>query len=131
MSATYGFHFDQAAAVVLRPLGVRDATAVVELTDTELRVRFGPWRLRAPLADVAGVELTGAFRWAKVIGPRLSLADRGVTFGTNTRRGACVRFARPVAALDPLGLLRHPAVTVTLADPQRFADDLRRKLPAE
>jgi hypothetical protein len=46
------------------------------------------------------------------------MADRGITFGTNPRRGVCIEFHEPVPAFDPLGLVRHPNLTVTVADPE-------------
>ena len=46
------------------------------------------------------------------VGP--SLADRGVTFATNSRRGLCVSFVEPVHGIEPTGVLRHPAATVTV-----------------
>ena len=48
--------------------------------------------------------------------PHLSLADRGITFATNRQRGLCIRLHRPHPAIDPLGLIRHPGVTVTVGD---------------
>ncbi len=87
-----------------------------------LDVRFGPWRLATGLGNVRGTELVGPFAVRKTAGPaRLSLVDRGITFATNKTRGVCVRFHGPVKALDPFGLIRHPAATVTVADPQRLA----------
>ena len=53
----------------------------------------------------------------KTIGPaHLSLADRGLTFATNRDEGVCIRFHEPVKGIDPLGVLRHPALTVTVDD---------------
>ncbi|WP_060711281.1 hypothetical protein [Pseudonocardia sp. HH130629-09] len=62
----------------------------------------------------------------KALGARLSLADRGVTFGSATERGVCIRFHRPVPALDPFGTLRHPGITVTIADPERLVAAVER-----
>jgi hypothetical protein len=88
-------------------------------------VRFGPWRLRTPRDNVAGAEVTGPYRAIKVVGgPHVSFADRGVTFATNRRSGACIRFHEPVPALLPWGLVRHPAATVTVTNP----GDLTRRL---
>ena len=82
----------------------------------QLSARFGPWRLSTPLENVAGTEVTGPYQLLKVIGPpHLSLRDRGLTFATNRQRGVCIRFRRPV------GLLRHPSLTVTVADPDALA----------
>jgi hypothetical protein len=99
--------------------GIRPGTAHVTVTDDELRVQFGPWRLRTPLTNVADSETSGGFGWLKTAGPpHLSLADRGVTFATNGDRALCVRFLTPVAGIDPTRTLLHPAATITVADPE-------------
>lgn len=101
----------------LRVIGVRPDRDGVWLDDDRFVATFGPWRLSAPRSDVVDAELTGPYSAWKAIGPRLSLADRGLTFGTATERGVCVRFRRPVPGIEPSGLLRHPTLTVTVADP--------------
>lgn len=55
---------------------------------------------------------------------RLSLADEGLTFGTNRSAGVCVHFRDPVPS--PLRRKGHPALTVTVAD----VDGLMRSLSA-
>jgi hypothetical protein len=118
-------HFELAAptglpAVVRSALwliGVRPERDGVWLDEDRFVARFGPWRLSAPRSDVVDAEVTGPYSAWKAIGPRLSLADRGLTFGTAADRGVCVRFRRPVAGIEPSGLLRHPTLTVTVAEP--------------
>jgi hypothetical protein len=106
--------------------GITPATARVVVTDDELLVRFGPWRLRTPLANVAGTQVTTGYSLVRTAGPaHLSLADRGVSFATNSRRGLCISFVEKVRAIEPTGLLRHPAATVTVADPEALAAALR------
>jgi hypothetical protein len=83
--------------------------------------------LVTPLSNVEDAEVTGPYLPFKVIGPHISLADRGATFGTTWRRGVCVRFRRPVPAALPGGLLTHPAVTVTVADADRLAAVLQQR----
>lgn len=113
----FGFRFDPAFRLPLALLGVRPETAGVELGPAELTVRFGPWQLRTARGNVTGAEPGGPYRWWRAIGPRLSLADGGVTFGSSVTAGVCVRFDTPVPGLAPGRWLRHPAVTVTVADP--------------
>lgn len=118
----YGFAIDPRYRVLLLPFGVLDpADAEVVLDEDRLLVRFGHWSLATPTRNLAGAQVTGPYRASKVLGPRLSLADRGVTFGTSTERGVCIRFHRPVPGLEPLGVLLHPAVTVTVQDPEALA----------
>lgn len=114
--SSFVFDFDGRFARPLRLVGVTPATSAVRITGGSIEIRFGPWSLRTPLGNVSGATLTGPYRWFKVIGPHLSLADRGVTFGSNARLGVCVSFTEPVAALEPFGVLRHPGATVTVAD---------------
>ncbi|MFC0006533.1 hypothetical protein [Micromonospora siamensis] len=118
------FRFDPAFRVPLALLGVRPETSWVLVDDEALEIRFGPWRLRTPRDNVAGAQVGGPYRWWRAVGPHLSLADRGVTFGTGTVAGVCVRFVTPVPALAPGRWPAHPGATVTVADP----DELCRAL---
>ena len=119
------FDFDPRYERILGVLGVRPSNAEVRVDGERLEVDFGPWRVRTELGNVASATVTGPYQALRVIGPHLSLADRGASFGTNPRAGTCVLFQQPVAALDPLGLLRHPGVTVTVTDPEGLAARLR------
>lgn len=122
-SRRFAFRHEHRFAVPLRALGVGPDTAWVEVDDTTLRVRFGRLGLRTPIGNVVGVELTGPYPWYRAIGPRLSLADGGVTFGTSTHGGVCIRFHESVPAL--LGRrFRHPGATVTVDDPTELARTL-------
>ncbi len=121
----FSFEFDPVMLPFSAAVGATPWTTGVTVTDDELEIRFGPWHLATPLDNVAGAELTGPYRMLKTAGPpHLSFRDRGVTFATNRRRGVCIRFREPVAALLPRGPLRHPAATVTVAAP----DELVRRL---
>nr|WP_227457523.1 hypothetical protein [Micromonospora purpureochromogenes] len=94
-----------------------------------LLVRFGPWLLRTTRDNVTGAELSGPYRWWRAIGPHLSAADGGVTFGAGVAAGVCLRFAEPVPALAPGPWPRHPAVTVTVADPAALRDAVTAGAP--
>jgi hypothetical protein len=119
------FHFDAALRVPALAFGVTPGSAYVEVGDDELVVRYGSWVLRTPTANVAGATVTGPYSILKVGGPpRLSLADRGVTFGTSTQGGACIEFVEPVPAVAPVPWIRHPAATVTVEDPEALVAEL-------
>jgi hypothetical protein len=90
-----------------------------------LDVRFGPWHLTTPAANIRSASIGGPYTAWRVLGPRLSLADRGITFGTTTTAGVCVLFHNPVRGIEPTGLLRHPNMTVTVAQPERLVSALR------
>lgn len=122
----FAFGLAPAWRIPLLLFGVRPGTAFAEVREGEFAVRFGFWSLRTPLSNVAGTTLTGPYAPWKAIGPRLSLADRGVTFGTNARRGVCVRFHTPVPALAPGGFLTHPGATLTVSDPEGLVEALEQ-----
>jgi hypothetical protein len=113
---------DEPLAAVSRLFGVNDENSYVKVDGEKVEIRFGPWHMTTPLSNVASAEVSGPFAWWKVIGPpRLSLADRGVTFATSTRAGVCLRFREPVAGIEPRGVIRHPGATVTVEDPEELA----------
>lgn len=122
--SAFGFDFDARYTLALALGGIAPTTSSVRLASERFQVRFGPWSLTTPLRNISGATRTGPYRWFKVIGPHLSLGDRGVTFGTNARSGVCVSFREPVAALVPFGVLRHPGATVTVTDTQGLLDAL-------
>jgi len=123
----FAFAFEGRYRLPALAFGVTPATSRVVVTDDELLVRFGPWRLRTPLANVESTQVSSGYAFHRTAGPaHLSLTDRGVTFATNSREGLCVSFVEPVHAIEPTGVLRHPAATVTVADPGALAAALRR-----
>jgi hypothetical protein len=124
---TFPFAFDQPFALPGRLLGVHPSSAAVELDDTMLRARFGRWQLTTPRWNIRGAGVTGPYAVHKTIGPaHLSLRDRGLTFATNARLGVCLTFEEPVPGIAPVGWLRHPGLTVTVADPEALVLELRR-----
>lgn len=128
MAATERFEFAFAPSYqrLARVFGVSPANAWVEVDDDMFRARFGRWRVSTPRTNITDVAVTGPYRFAKTAGPaRLAVTDRGLTFATNGDRGVRVSFRTPVPGLDPLGMLRHPELTVTAADVDRLAQLLR------
>ncbi|TDC79955.1 hypothetical protein E1285_35415 [Actinomadura sp. 7K507] len=111
-------------------LGIRPDTCGLVIASDELLVRFGPWRVRSPLDNVAGAEVSGPYSAWKAIGVHLSLADGGLTFGTSSEQGVCIRFHRPVPGSEPTGLLRHRGLTLTLADSPAAAERLQGMVSA-
>jgi hypothetical protein len=120
------FAFDPAYRLVDQLFGVTPASSWVDVSDEAIEARFGPWRVRTDRENVAEVTVTGPYSVPKTIGPaHVSLKDRGLTFASNTRRGACISFHQPVQGIDPVGLVRHPALTVTVDDPDALVEALR------
>jgi hypothetical protein len=116
------FSFDPRFVVPAAAFGVTPVTTSVTVDADRVVVRFGPWRMAVDRDNIAGVEVSGPYQLWKVLGPpRLSLADRGITFATNADRGVCLRLHRPVSGIEPTGTFRHPGLTVTVADPPALA----------
>ena len=125
--ARFPFAFAPSYRLPALLFGITPVTTYVEVDDLALRVRFGPWSLRTPRSNVAGVDLTGGYAFVKTAGPpHLSFRDRGVTFATNGDRGVCVRFHERVQGIDPTGRILHPGATMTVADPDGLAALLDR-----
>jgi hypothetical protein len=117
MTKRFPFAFAPAYRASELPFAITPARAWVAVSATHFDARFGPWRVSTPLANVRGAEITGPYRFIKTAGPaRLAITDRGLTFATNGKHGVRVDFHEPVRGLDPLGLLRHPELTVTIED---------------
>jgi hypothetical protein len=126
-------HFEFAFAPSYRaaalPFGVTPATAWVEVGEDSFVARFGPWRVSTARSNIADVAITGPYRFYRTAGPsRLAITDRGLTFATNGERGVLILFHERIRGLDPLGLIRHPELTVTVADVEGLASVLRQSL---
>jgi len=103
---------------VLRLFGVRSGNAYVDL-DGELDARFGFYRVRTPVSNLASWRIEGPWLWITAIGVRTSLRHRD---------GVRVDFTEPVR----LGFLRIPALYVTVEDLEGFAGALvERGIPGE
>ena len=124
----FGFAFASAYRLPARVFGVVPRTAWVEVGEEMLEARFGPWRVSTSLTNVTDVAVTGPYAFWKTAGPaRLAVTDKGLTFATNGDRGVLISLRTPVRGLDPLGVLRHPELTVTVAEVDRLAELLRRR----
>jgi len=113
----FRFRFDLVLRLAAVPFLVSPGTAsvVIDRPRGALVARFGRWKVETALTNVEYATATGPYHPVKTIGPpHLSLSDRGLTLATNDRAGLCIHFRVPVRGIDPLGLLRHPAITVTV-----------------
>ncbi len=128
-AAIFRFDFEGRYRLPAAVLGIRDGTASVTVSDDDrLDARFGRWSLTTDLANIVSVSVAGPYGYLKTVGPaHLSLSDRGLTFATNSRRGVCLCFAEPVSGIDPFGLIKHPNLTVTVADCAGLAATVQRR----
>jgi hypothetical protein len=122
----FAFRFADAYRRPARLFGITPATAWVDVDADTLRAHFGRWRVSTPLVNISAVAVTGPYAFLKTAGPaRLAVTDRGLTFATNGERGVLISFHEPVPGLEPTGLLRHPELTVTVADIDGLVERLR------
>lgn len=113
----FEFRFAPSYRKAARPFGITPERAWVQVDEGHLIANYGPWRLRTSVDNIDGVKVTGPYRFYRTAGPaRLGVTDAGLTFASNGDRGVLVSFRRRVPAIDPLGLIRHPELTVTVAD---------------
>ncbi len=125
MSEFFAFAVDKRLAPFWLPFGFRAARDGVTITDAGTFVAtFGFLKMETPLANIDEAHVTRDYRWWTAAGARGSLADGGLTFGTNRDAGVCVHFREPVPS--PLRRKGHPALTVTVADVDGLVDRLER-----
>ena len=117
---SFSFAFQRPLDTWARWFAVVPTRSYVRVDDHGFEAVYGLWRVATVWANVADVERTGPYRAWKVAGPaRLSWADRGITMAATTSGGVCLRFREPVGGIDPLGVIRHPAVTLGVDDLDR------------
>jgi hypothetical protein len=117
----FPFAFQPPLDTWARWFAIVPARCFVRLDDHGLEAVYGSWRVATTWANVRSVERTGPYRPWKVAGPvRVSWADRGITMAATTAGGVCLRLHDPVPGVDPLGLFKHPAVTLGVEDVDRF-----------
>lgn len=115
MSDFFPYLFAPQARLALRLLGVRPDRDGVRIANGEIEASFGPLNLVVPIDRVVCARVTGPYSWYKALGPRLSLADHGLTFGTSAAGGVCLLFDQPIEPV--IGPWTHPGFTVTVNDP--------------
>ena len=94
----FPFEFEPRYRRILWLLSVTPARSGVEIGDGSLRVRFGPWRVQTDVSNIRCAEETGPYQALRAIGPHISMADQGLSFGSTTRGGVCLLFHDPCRA---------------------------------
>jgi hypothetical protein len=110
----YPYRIDERFKLFYAPFGLRPDRDGVRVTDDELVATYGRFRVATPRENVVGAHITRGYRWWTAVGVRGSLADDGLTFGTNTDAGVCIHFAERVHHV--MGFRDHSALTVTVED---------------
>jgi hypothetical protein len=113
----FEFRFTRPYRLAARPFGITPQSAWVQIDGQHLLANYGPWRLGTTLANISRVAITGPYWFYRTAGPaRLGVTDGGLTFASNGEQGVLLSFRKGVPAIDPFRLIRHPELTVTVAD---------------
>jgi hypothetical protein len=107
---------------VVRLFGATPATAYAELAD-DLEIRFGRFRIRTPVANLARYRIEGPFTWIKAIGVRRSFRGGDVSFCGSAHGAVRMDFVEPV----PWGPFKVPAVWAGADDLDALAAELSRR----
>ncbi len=120
MATTFDFTFDPRYTALLRLAGITPARTSLTVDDEQLTARCGIFTLTTPLSNVAEASVTGPHQPLRAIGIRMSLADRGLTFGTSPHRMTCILFHEPVR-VRPVDIVAHPGLSVSVDRPDELA----------
>ena len=116
MSEFFPYDFDKRFLPMWLGVGALPRRDGVTITDDgRLVATFGVLRVATSLDNIADAHVTGPYRWWTAVGPRISFADDGLTFGTNPHAGLCIHFRNKIRRV--IGFRDHSALTVTVADP--------------
>lgn len=127
----FSFAFQRPLDSWARCFAVVPARSYVRVDDHGFEAVYGLWRVATVWSNVVGVERTGPYRAWRVAGPaRVSWADRGITMAGTTAEGACLSFREPVRGIDPLGLVRHPAITLGVDALDLFVRTVNERIEA-
>ena len=115
----FPYRLDKRWSALLLVLGVRAADGVTVSANGELIATYGRFKVTTMLDNIDHTVVTGPHRWYTAVGLRLSLADDGITFGTNHRKGLSIAFVKKVPRV--IGLRKHSTLWVSVADPEGLA----------
>jgi hypothetical protein len=123
MTQHFGYDIDKLYLPVLLPFGLRPAKDGVTLSDEGgFLATFGFFKLATPIVNITDAHITRDYRWWTAFGVRASLADDGLSFGTNHIAGVCIHFAEKVPSV--LRRSGHSALTVTVAELEELTSQL-------
>jgi hypothetical protein len=111
---------------IVRLWSATPETSYVDLDDgpdPSLDVRFGRFRLRTPIANLASWRIEGPFRWIGAIGVRRSFRHGDVSFAGSPHGGVRIDFRERVA----WGFLHVPAIYVGVDDLEGLAAELTKR----
>jgi len=122
MSEFFPYRLDNRWSPMFAALRIKRTDGVTLTDDGMLRATFGFLNVETPVANIDHTEVTGPHRWYTAVGARLSLADDGLTFGTNHQLGLCLEFVERIPKV--IGFRKHSTLWVSVADPDGLANAL-------
>jgi hypothetical protein len=122
----FPYRYDSRLAPFWLPFRPWPGPQGITLTEGRFIARYGPFRVDVPLSQVNGAHITGPYRWWTAVGPRISMVDDGLTFGTNAAAGVCIHFEPRIRRI--IGSRDHSALTVTVADTRALLAALEEAL---
>jgi hypothetical protein len=114
MTQHFGYAVDRRYLPVLLPFGFKRDRDGVTLADGAFKATFGFFTVSTARVNITGAHITRNYRWWTAFGARASMADDGLSFGTNHEAGVCIHFAEKVPSR--LSKRGHSALTVTVED---------------
>jgi hypothetical protein len=109
MTQHFGYAVDRRYLPVLLPFGFKRDRDGVTLADGAFKATFGFFTVSTARVNITGAHITRNYRWWTAFGARASMADDGLSFGTNHEAGVCIHFAEGPVAVEqarPLGAHR-------------------------
>jgi hypothetical protein len=119
----YPFRLDSRLRIPLFAWGVVRRTAYVDIDEDRLTARFGWFRISTALANVERWEISGPYKWYRVLGVRGTIRKPEITFGGSTHGGVAVFFGQRV----PFWGVRTRVLYLTVDDLEGFAAQLTRR----
>ena len=114
MTQHFGYAVDRLYLPLLLPFRFKRDRDGVTLSDDAFEATFGFFRVTTARENITGAHITRDYRWWTAFGVRGSMADDGLSFGTNHVAGVCIHFEEKVPSR--LSKSGHSALTVTVED---------------
>src|ERR1700742_2674378 len=96
MTQRFGYAVDRRYLPLLLPFRFKPDRDGVTLSDDTFEATFGFFRVATARDNITGAHITRNYRWWTAFGVRGSMADDGLSFGTNHDAGVCIHFAEKV-----------------------------------
>jgi len=107
---------------IVRLFTATPATAYADVGE-DLEIRFGRFRIRTPVHNIAGYRIEGPFTWIRAIGVRRSFLGGDVSFCGSKHGAVRINLKEPV----PWGPFKVPAVWAGADDLEGLAAELTRR----